>query len=270
MKTLRVVTANIWGEQPPLEARMRGLIDGLRALEADVIGLQEVRQIPGVLPNQAETIAQALGMEWHFVPATPWGGGDEGLALLSRFPIVERLQRELPHATLEERRLVLGVTVETPAGRFSAFTTHLNYRLHEGGKREDQIFVGEELVAATASELPKVYMGDFNAIPEADEIRYLRGLHSLAGKRVFYQDAFDRRHPGEPGYTWARANPHTERLRWLSLDRRIDYIFVSAMRRDGRGVVQDCRIVLDHPDADGCFPTDHFALLADIQVTPLE
>lgn len=265
-----MVTLNMWGEQEPLAPRMQGIVAGLKALAPDVVALQEVREIAGLLPNQAQTIAAALGMEVHWAPATPWGGGDEGLALLSRFPIRDRHARALPHATDEERRIVLGITVDTPAGAFSAFTTHLNYRLHHGGIREDQIVAGEALVAEVASELPKVYMGDFNATPDSDEIRYLRGLHSIGGKRVFYQDAFERRRPHEPGYTWARANPFTERLRWLALDRRIDYIFVSAMRRDGRGVIHDCRIVLDHPDTEGHFPSDHFGLMADIQITPLK
>jgi endonuclease/exonuclease/phosphatase family metal-dependent hydrolase len=270
MKTMRVVTVNLWGEQPPLEPRMRGMVAGLRTLDADVIALQEVREIPNTLPNQASTIARELGLHAHYEPATPWGGGEEGLALLSKFPIVERMSRELPHATPEERRLVLGITVDAPVGRFSAFTTHLNYRLHHGHLREAQIVAGEALVAETESELPKVYMGDFNATPDSDEIRYLRGLHSIGGRRVYYQDAYERRHPMEPGYTWARANPFTERLRWLALDRRIDYVFVSAMRRDGRGAVHDCRIVLDHPDPEGCFPSDHYGVMAEIQIVPLD
>jgi endonuclease/exonuclease/phosphatase family metal-dependent hydrolase len=269
MQTIKVLTLNIWGEQPPLDARMRGMEAGIRALAPDVIALQEVRQIPGQLDNTAGTLADALGMALHYAAATPWGGGEEGLAILSRFPIVARMDRELPHATPEERRIVLGVTVDTPIGAFSAFTTHLNYRLHEGDKREDQIVAAEALVAATASELPKVFMGDFNAIPDSDEIRWLRGLHTVGGRRVYYQDAFERRHPTDPGYTWARANVHTQKLRWLALDRRIDYIFVSPMRRDGRGVVQECRIVLDRPDSDGCFPSDHFGLYAEVQVAPL-
>jgi endonuclease/exonuclease/phosphatase family metal-dependent hydrolase len=260
----------MWGEQPPLDERMRGITTGLAALKPDVVALQEVREVPGTVPNQAATVAQVLGMQHHYEAATPWGGGFEGLALLSRHPILQRHTRELPHVTAEERRLCLGITVDTPSGPFSAFTTHLNYRLHHGNVREDQIVAGEQLVADTASELPKVYMGDFNATPDSDEIRYLRGLHSINGKRVYYQDAYERRHPGHAGFTWARSNPFTERLRWLALDRRIDYIFVSAMRRDGRGVVQDCKIVLDHPDSDGHFPSDHFGLMADVQLTPLE
>jgi endonuclease/exonuclease/phosphatase family metal-dependent hydrolase len=266
MPTLRAVTLNLWGEQPPLERRMALAEAGLRALAPDVIALQEVRAIPGALANQAETLAAALGMEFHFAPATPWGGGDEGLAILSKHPITARADRELPHALASERRIVLGVTVATPWGALAAFTTHLNYRLADGAKREDQVYAVEEFAAAAESELPKLILGDFNATPDADEIRYLRGLHSMRGKRVYWQDAFARVHPDEAGYTWARRNPFTARLAFLDPDRRLDYIFVSPVRRDGRGAVADCRIVLDVPADDGAFPSDHFGLLADIVI----
>ena len=231
-----------------------------------MIALQEVRAIPGVLPNQAETLAAALGMEFHFAPATPWGGGDEGLAILSKHPITARTCGELPHAVAAERRIVVGATLATPHGALAAFTTHLNYRLADGAKREDQVFAVEEFAAAADSELPKIILGDFNATPDSDEIRYLRGLHSLRGKRVYWQDAFARVHPNEAGYTWARRNPFTARLAFLDPDRRLDYVFVSPVRRDGRGTIEDCRVVLDVPAEDGAFASDHFALVADVVV----
>src|SRR5262245_24497174 len=117
MNTLKVVTLNLWGEQPPLERRMQLAADGLRALAPDIVTLQEVRQVPGAVPNQAETLAQKLDMHFYFEPATPWGGGEEGLAILSRHPIVERRAHELPYALPAERRLLVGAVVETPAGR---------------------------------------------------------------------------------------------------------------------------------------------------------
>jgi endonuclease/exonuclease/phosphatase family metal-dependent hydrolase len=270
MSTLKVVTLNLWGEQPPLDRRMGLAVDGLRALGPDVVGLQEVRQVPGSVPNQAETLAAALGMEHYFEAATPWGGGDEGIAVLSRHPIAARRVHELPHAVATERRLLLGVTVKTPAGDVDVWTTHLNYRLTDGGKREDQIVAIDGHINAAPSELPKILCGDFNATPDSDEIRFLRGLHTAAGRRTFWQDAWERRHGRADGFTWARANPYTARLRWLERDRRLDYIFVSPMKRDGRGVVHDCRIVLDRAAADGALPSDHFALYAEIQLSPLE
>ncbi|HWE27917.1 MAG TPA: endonuclease/exonuclease/phosphatase family protein [Polyangia bacterium] len=270
MSILKVVTLNLWGEQPPLDRRMQLAVEGLRVLAPDVVGLQEVRQVPGAVPNQAETLARALGMHHYFEPATPWAGGDEGLAILSRHPIVARRVHELPHAVPTERRLVLGVTVESPEGLLDVWTTHLNYRLTDGGKREDQIVALDEHIAASTSKLPKILCGDFNATPDSDEIRFLRGLHTSAGRRTFWQDAWERRHGRADGHTWARANPYTARMRWLERDRRIDYIFVSPLKLDGRGVVHDCRIVLDHAAADGALPSDHFALYAEVQLSPLD
>ena len=270
MQTLKVVTLNLWGEQPPLERRMQLAIDGLRALAPDVVGLQEVREVAGSVPNQAETLAAALAMQHYFEPATPWGGGREGLAILSRHPLGERRMHELPHAVPTERRLLIGVRLDTPVGGVDVYTTHLNYRLADGGKREDQLVAADAYIAGVESELLKIWMGDFNATPDSDEIRFLRGLHSAGGRRTFWQDAWERRHGRADGFTWARANPYTARLRWLERDRRLDYIFVSPMRRDGRGVVQDCRIVLDRAASDGALPSDHFGLYAEVQLMPLE
>jgi endonuclease/exonuclease/phosphatase family metal-dependent hydrolase len=261
---MRVVTLNLWGEQPPVQRRMAGVIDELHRLHADVIALQEVRQIPSVLPNQAETLAGALGMQHAYAAATPWGGGDEGLAILSRHPILSHTAVELPDATAEERRIVLIATLGTPAGTLAVGTTHLTYRLHDGEKRARQIVAAEAALAATPSELPRLLCGDLNAPPDADEIRWLRGLCALEGRRVFWQDAWGLIHPSEPGWTWALRNPHTERLSWLTRDRRIDYIFVGAARKDGTGTVRDCRLCFDIADEEGCHPSDHFGLVADV------
>lgn len=271
MKSARVVTLNLWGEQPPLDARLKQTIKQLDQLAADVVLLQEVRQIPNVVPNTAETIGRELGYRVLFAPATPWGGGDEGLAILTRLPVLgEPLVVELPHATPEERRILLGAQLSTDAGRWAVYTTHLTYRLADGQKRDDQVQAALKAIPRIDSDLPRVFGGDFNAVPDSDEIRALRGLRSVevdgAAKRVFWQDAWERAHggTGAPGFTWSRTNPHTERLRWLERDRRIDYLFVEPMRRAGAGEVLACEICCATPDTDGVFASDHFGLCADV------
>jgi len=72
VKTLRCLTLNLWGAEPPLEARMALVATGLRELAPDVVTLQEVREVPGQLPNQAETLAKAAGFGHVFAPATPF------------------------------------------------------------------------------------------------------------------------------------------------------------------------------------------------------
>jgi endonuclease/exonuclease/phosphatase family metal-dependent hydrolase len=247
---------------------MRLVEEGLRALAPDVIALQEVRVIPEALPNQAETLAAALGMHVIFAPTVAWGGGHEGLAILSRAPIGAHRAVELPHATEMERRLLLSARLETAAGPIWVHNTHLNYRLAHGKEREDQVQAVHDLVAACLPDNPQILLGDFNARPESSEIRWLTGLASLNGRSVYYQDAWALLHPHEAGWTWAAANPHTEPLSFLHPDRRLDYIFVTIRRRDGRGAVRACRIVLDQPDGDGTYPSDHFGLMAEIQIAP--
>lgn len=266
MKRLRCLTLNLWGAEPPLARRMALVSDGLRALSPDVVTLQEVREVPGQLPNQAETLAQAAGFHHVFALATPFGGGQEGLAILSREPILEHEALELPHAQPTERRILLSARVACGQGSAWVHTSHLNYRLTHGKQREDQVLAIEASVASRSTDRPQILMGDFNARPDSDEIRWLRGQTTLAGRRTYFQDAWERLHPGEAGWTWARANPYTAKLAFLEPDRRIDYIFVSPMRGDGRGTVHEARIVFDQPASDGVFASDHFGLLADIQI----
>jgi endonuclease/exonuclease/phosphatase family metal-dependent hydrolase len=239
---------------------------GLRDYQPDVVALQEVREIPGQLPNQAATLGQAIGYQHVFAPATPFGGGHEGLAILSRYPIAEQEVLELPHAEPNERRILLSARLENVAGGAWVNTTHLNYRLTHGLQREDQVRAIEGRLSGRASDAPQILMGDFNARPDADEIRFLRGLTTLAGRRTYLQDAWQRLHPDERGWTWARANPYTAKLAFLEPDRRLDYIFVTPQRGDGRGTIQSCRIVFDQPNANSVFASDHFGLLAEIQM----
>lgn len=274
--TIRAVTLNLWGEQGPLARRLELCQAHLRTLRPDVLCLQEVREIPGTLENTAATLARALEMHWVFAEALPWGGGVEGLAILSRVPIVKSAHRELPHATSSERRVVLHAELDFAGVRVAAFTTHLNYRMTHGIEREAQVAAVDEFITATTATItpaPAVtlLLGDFNATPDSDEIRFLRGLHTLAGRRTYYQDAFlahsDRER--DAGLTWSRRNPYTQRLRFLQTDRRLDYIFAGAPARNGRGIVHSCRVVLDEGDADGVFPSDHFGVLAELQLLPL-
>lgn len=268
MRILRCLTLNLWGAEPPLEQRMALVVQGLRQLAPDVVTLQEVREVPGQLPNQAGMLAKAAGFEHVFAPATPFGGGHEGLAILSRQPILEHDVSELPHAEPTERRILLSARVQHGLGSVWVHTTHLNYRLTHGKQREDQVAAIAASVAGRVSDASQILMGDFNARPEADEIRFLRGLSTLDGRRTYFQDAWERLHPGDPGLTWARANPYTAKLAFLEPDRRLDYIFVTPMRGDGRGTIHSCTMVFDKPDADSVFASDHFGLLADIQVEP--
>src|SRR5262245_40468139 len=139
---LRCLTLNLWGSSPPLDRRMAMVEEGLRALAPDVVALQEVNEIPGTLPNQAETLARACGYSWTFASAArPGVSHDWGLAILSRGAVLDRAAIDLPEPEAGERRILLSAQVESGAGPIWVHTTHLNYRLQDGCQREQQVQV---------------------------------------------------------------------------------------------------------------------------------
>lgn len=274
MRHLRVVTLNFWGLEPPLATRLDLAERQLRALAPDVIAMQEVRPMDGAArgPTTAGHLATALGLHHVYEPAVPGPGeedAEEGLAILSRHPIAEYRVTPLPVPRPEEARILLSAGIDTPRARVWLHCTHLHYRLDDGVARERQVVTIDEVMrdlgAGTPDAPVHVLCGDFNATPDSDEIRFLRGLTTLAGRRTFYQDAFGRVHPGEDGFTWCTEVGEVRARRSIDWDRRLDYVFVSARRKDGRGTVLDARVVLDERQ-DETAASDHYGVLAEIQI----
>jgi endonuclease/exonuclease/phosphatase family metal-dependent hydrolase len=270
MQTLRVLTLNLWNDREPADRRMELIVEGLRALAPDVVALQEVCERAGKTPNQAVTLATACGYRSLWRCAMTHEDKREGVALLARHPILESDSVVLPAAPGDEDRVVLRARIETPAGPVDCYSTHLSYRLTDGLARERQVLAIDELVQPRAGDAVQVVMGDFNAAPDCDEVRFMRGLCTLGGRRTYYQDAYAQIHAVDPpaGSTWSSRNPSTEWMHWLPRDRRIDYIFVSPAGRDRRGTVLGCELAFDNPGADGVFASDHFGVMADLQIAP--
>jgi endonuclease/exonuclease/phosphatase family metal-dependent hydrolase len=285
MRSLRVVTLNLWNEQGPWVRRLERAASELCTLAPDVVALQEVRTAPGRVPNQAQWLADRLSaasdpprrFEMVYRITVPWDGGEEGLALLTWLPVRAEHHTELPFATEKDRRIGLGARLAVPLDDGTempvlVFTTHLTYRLQDGLARQAQAehldnFVAAQRADPAAAGGVTILLGDLNASPRADEIRFLRGEHALAGRTTYWQDAFAVRYPHEAltgGFTWSSRNPYV--VPWLEPDRRLDYVLVSPMARDGRGKVLESRIVLCEPGPDGVYPSDHFGVMADIQL----
>ncbi|HEU0029291.1 MAG TPA: endonuclease/exonuclease/phosphatase family protein [Kofleriaceae bacterium] len=276
------MTLNLWGTEPPLDRRLALAIRQLSALAPDVVCLQEVRPLDGMAGRTtAEVIADGLGMAAHYAVAVAWDdgvhprlpAGQEGLAILAR-EIGEVRTLPLPEARVAEARLLLSAQVTTAAGPIWVHTTHLHYRLDDGAAREQQVLAIDETIRAlrTDTSPPQILCGDMNATPDSDEMRFLRGLTTLGGRRTHFQDAWLRLHD-EPragdgpdrGITWSSENELTRPLRSLDIDRRIDYIYVTSRKKDGRGTVHDCRVVLTERDGELC-ASDHYGVMADVQI----
>lgn len=277
MDALRVATLNLWNKAGPWERRLALIRQQLVDLAPDVVGLQEVLRLGDATDpagHQGVEVVQGLGYELAYGAASDFGGGlSFGNAVASRHPIVESRSWELPGRESGETRALLYARVDTPAGALPVFVTHLNWKLHHGSVRCRQVRFIAETVQAMAptrhDDLPPVLVGDFNAEPDSDEIRFLRGLATFEGRSVYFTDCWAFAGDGSAGATFDRRN----RFAALAHEppRRIDYVFVRGPDRKFRGEPLRAALAFDVPDGQGAhavWPSDHFGVVADLHVAP--
>ncbi|WP_067485970.1 endonuclease/exonuclease/phosphatase family protein [Actinomadura hibisca] len=260
---MRILTWNLWWRRGPWRERRAAILETLRDLRPDIVGLQEVWGGDG--ENLAGWLAGELGMEWTWAPFdrpfdAAYGEYAEGVAVLSRWPIVDRDILPLPSpGSPDTGRVALYALVDAPPQPVPFFTAHLNYLPAESAVRCAQVRALSEFVAAHQGEaaFPAVVTGDLNAAPDSKEIQLLRGP-AVPGQYLL--DAWDAAEPGAPWATWNPANPYVGPGQPAM---RIDYVHVGEPGPDGLGRVRSVRRVGDGP-VKGVWPSDHAAVLAEL------
>jgi len=271
--TVRILTLNCWNISEPFEQRMAMIRSEVGREHPDVVGFQEV-----IVRRDGFDQGRLLLPEGRFArvfgPAFSWSddgtmlarngdGNGFGNLIASRWPIVKTEVRRLPGLEGSEPRTVTAALVECPAGILPVLTTHLDCELHHGHVRERQVLALDAFAREWAAEgdLPAVLLGDFNAHPDSNEIRFLRGLASLEGRSTYFQDAWEA--AGGSGYTWDNRNRFAA-FAWEP-DRRIDYVLVGPPGPDGRGRVESARHAFEAPVGD-VFASDHFGVVVDLRL----
>ncbi|GAA2775933.1 endonuclease/exonuclease/phosphatase family protein [Saccharopolyspora taberi] len=269
---MRVLTWNAWWRFGPWEQRRDAMLAVLAELRPDLVGLQEVWARGG--QNLAGWFAERLGMHWTWAPfGSPdrwrWRGGepdaDVGVAVLSRWPIADREVLPLPEpGDQDDGRTALYAAVDAPGHRIPLFTTHLTSVPHESAVRCEQVRALAGFVAAHSggTPFPPVLTGDYNALPDSDEMRLLGGYRTApAAHGQVLVDAWEYADPALPWATWNPANPYAAQT--FEPRGRCDYVHVGLPGPGGLGHVRDVRLAGDRP-VDGVWPSDHAAVVADL------
>lgn len=181
---------------------------------------------------------------------------------------LESEHRVLPDSADGEQRLCVRAALDTARGQLQIYNTHLSHLFAEGNVRENQVMAVAEFITETNQPFcPPILTGDFNAVPDSTEIRYLKGLTSLGGRSFHLFDSYEAAWPASLGFTWDNRNPYAAKNRVP--DQRIDYIFVGVRADDGTGQILNSTLAFDEPMAGG-WPSDHYGLVTDIAFHPAE
>jgi endonuclease/exonuclease/phosphatase family metal-dependent hydrolase len=221
---MRVASLNIAKKSgPDIVSRLAREPD-LRA--ADILLLQEV--VDGPAAHVASETAAALGLHVIFVPAFRLNPRlEEGLAILSRYPLAEVKVTPLPRNLLHFHtriRIVVAATAVTPSGPVRIVNTHLDNRINAGAKRAQLDGIWEN---ADKYPGPCVVGGDFNTgnFFWISRLLPIPGVQSLNG---MLRSAMARHGFRTP----LGAGPGT--LHFLGL--RLDWIYLRGIPADPRDV----------------------------------
>lgn len=259
---LKVLTWNIWWQFGPWQQRRKAISATLAELDADIIALQEVWSDKDT--NLAAELGKELGYSHVFAPSMHRKNIGFGNAILSRWPIKEHDEVMLSGAKeTGERRLVLYAQIDGPRGPVPVFCTHLNWKYQHSHIRQRQVAdLARFIDGKIPMSYPPVLCGDFNAEPDSEEMRMLKGLSTCPVEDLFFHDAWNTAGGGGPGNTWENTNPYA--VVEFEPDRRIDYILTGAPGARGAGHVVNCRVTGNKPVED-IWPSDHHGVLAELR-----
>ena len=170
-RRLRVVTLNMHKGLSHFNRRMviHDLREGLRALDPDLVFLQEVQglnqrhalRFAGCPPGpQHEFLA---GEEWQHVYArnAVYDHGHHGNAILSRFPFVSSENEDVSDHRFERRGL-LHCVVSVTGWRRNLHCVCVHLSLHERGRTRQLEAISGRLEELASRDLPMIVAGDFN------------------------------------------------------------------------------------------------------------
>lgn len=178
--------SNFQVKYKPVEAR-EAVAELIRQSGAEIVGLSEMGGEAAVRDLQMRL--KRKGVQLPHKVLVMRNGEDRGLALLSKYPIVDnRSVTDMPVSGETKRkktmlRGILDATVKTPDGRlFRLMGIHLKSRLSRDGSAEDTrrreaYALRDYLNEAIASQdgMPLLLYGDFNDGPADSAVQVIQG-----------------------------------------------------------------------------------------------
>lgn len=249
---MRLVSLNTWKADGDYPRRLQAMAQGLAALSADVIALQEDLRTDDGLTHTARTLADALGLHLSWLPArAKWRDVEQrrtlttsGLAVLSREALSEQRMIALPDDVRDGQRLAQAVRLPASLGGGWLINLHLSHLPDRPDLRRAQLATVLREAGDWAPDARWLLCGDFNARLDDPAIAW----------------ALQPDGPLTDAFAGTGKTTHTD-----DRGRPMDIDHILCRPAAGQGVdLRRAWVALDPPDGSGVRPSDHCAVCADL------
>lgn len=198
--SVRILTCNIYGYHGDWERRRPVLSKGIRALDPDLLTLQET-----MVTDAEDQAADLLGASYHPAHTRVREADRQGITIASRWPIQWTRELDLRATTRTGdfacTTFIAAILAPDPFGPLLLVNHFPDWQLAHEHERELQAVIAARAIESFVDERAShvILAGDLDAESDAASIRFLCGRQSLAGMSVCYRSAWDSALPGEPG-----------------------------------------------------------------------
>ena len=165
--SIQVVSFNLYNRPYERETRLKNAVQTVKALQPDVLALQEVSQ-GWILPNDPlELFSSALSFHsaraWH---ETNWGIFKTGLATLSRFPIIHEEYHDFKdHDCWDYKGYLVTVLKTSDHDELGVINLHMASTSSESTRTSEWRELMETINQQPTTR-PLLVIGDFNTDPQ--------------------------------------------------------------------------------------------------------
>lgn len=263
---MRIVSINTAKGDGQYACRLEILAEQLRALDADVVLLQEAFSACDRSIATAPYLGEALGLEVAYArarrkPRLVEGRelfSDSGLAILSRRPLVDATVVALPWSPTDGDRIAQIGLIAHPSGPVLIVNTHLTHLRDGAALRQAQLAAIARHPWLRQPAVARLLCGDLNATLDDTELGPM--LSGALGWSVL--DTYVAGEGSSPRHT---IDPRASFDGHASWHRSIDYILSLAPTSAAHPACSGSAVVLNQPDrATGLYPSDHFGVMTTL------
>ncbi|KYQ88401.1 hypothetical protein DLAC_11101 [Tieghemostelium lacteum] len=296
--TLKIMSFNLWNYNFPWKVRRHLIADLIEQEKPDIVAFQESRYCPwngesqklslhptlqGQERNQAHHLFNLLAyrnMKYHYsyLPSMIYTFEEpyqmEGLAIFSRFPIVEishtKLSRDPTDQQDEHQRSCLRALISIGNGKslVNVFTSH--FSLGTIAKERNAFEVHQY---AKKFSKPHIFLGDLNSDPTENSIQFLLGKYNFSNIKGEFTDTWAEYNSALVSNSENGIDVHIDNngFTFPTLDRnpikRIDFIMKSGSATDPISLITtNFKILGNLPNNEGIFPSDHTCIQTQFEI----